>query len=251
MADSLFNSEDTTDYLAELTKEGGKFARSKYATEAEMYQAIAKGKVNADRTIDMQNSRFDELRDDLLNERSENTAGKSFEQLQKTLEERRQTQQQTPIEQKPAEIPDLDQFFQNKFAQIKQQEKEAANQEKVESVLRQRFGENARTTMKELMNTLELSDEEFKSLARKSPQVILNALGLNEQRETFEAPPRSSLRSDNFKPQVEIRDAVYYEKLRQENPKEYFSEKISVQRLKDMDDPEFLTRYNQRQRTSF
>lgn len=253
MADSLFDNQDNTDYLSELTKTGGKFDRSKYATEAEMYQAIAKGKVNADRTIDMQNSRFDELREDLLTERSENTAGKSFEQLERTLRERQQPQTLPKAEQIPAQMPeDLDDRILSTFAKLKQAEKEQANLSMAEQALRERFGENAKAAMRERMNTLELSDEDVKYLARKSPQAVLNALGLNEQQGTqFEAPPRSSLRSDNFKPKVEIRDAVYYEKLRRENPTEYFSEKISVQKLKDMDSPDFWTEQEKRQRTTF
>jgi hypothetical protein len=253
MADSLFDQEDNnTDYLQELTKPGAKFDRSKYATEAEMYQAIAKGKYLGDRTIEMQNQRFDELREDFLVERSENTAKDSFEQLRETLLNRKpeqksdNTNKDLPSSLSREEALSL---FQQQFNELKKKEAEESNLRQAETLLKQRFGDDAKKVFREKMNTLELSDEDVKFLARKSPQALINALGLsNDQTEHYEAPPRSSLRSDNFKPKVEIRDAVYYEKLRQEKPKEYFSEKVSVQRLKDMDDPDFLSRIQERDR---
>lgn len=251
MADSLFDQEDNLDYLQELTKPGAKFDRSKYATEAEMYQAIAKGKYFGDKTIEMQNSRFDELRDDLLLERQENTAKDSFEQLRQTLLERKSNDSLPPKEESKSTLnpADLENFFQSKYSEMKMKEREEANLSTVNDRLKAAFGENAKTVFRDKMNTLGLSDEDIRYLAKKSPDAVMNALGLSspQQGDTFEGPPRSSLRSDNFKPQVEIRDAVYYEKLRRENPKEYFSEKISVQRLKDMDHPDFEKRYRERQ----
>lgn len=246
----LFDQEENTDYLQELTKPGGKFDKSKYATEAEMYQAIAKGKVLGDRTVEMQNQRFDELRQDFLLERDENTAKDSFEQLRKTLLERKpEVPAITPANDKPSINPDdVKSLFQSQYQEIKAKEKEEANLLEVENRLRARLGENAKTVFKDKMKTLELSDEDIRFLAKKSPNAVLNALGLNsDSDESFEAPPRSSLRSDHFKPTVEIRDAVYYEKLRRDNKQEYFSEKISVQRLKDMEHPDFMKRYRERQ----
>lgn len=254
MADSLFDQEDdnNVNYLEELTKPGAKFDRSKYATEAEMYQAIAKGKYFGDKTIEMQNQRFDELRDDFLLERKENTAKDSFEQLRETLLSRKHevvpenTNKDTPSALSREEALSL---FQQQFNELKKKEAEESNLKQAETLLKQRFGDDAKKIFREKMNTLQLSDEDVKFLARKSPQALINALGLSQDAsESYDAPPRSSLRSDNFKPKVEIRDAVYYEKLRRENPKEYFSEKVSVQRLKDMDDPEFMARYYERER---
>lgn len=246
----LFDQEDKTDYLQELTKPGGKFDRSKYATEAEMWQAIAKGKVLGDRTIEMQNNRFDELRQDFILERDENTAKDSFEELRKTLLERKpEGTPITPVQpQSQATTPeDIAKSVQAEVLKLRQKEKEEANLLEVETRLRNRFGETAGTVFKDKMKTLELSDEDIRFLAKKSPNAVLNALGLNSEQDQYESPPRSSLRSDNFKPTVEIRDAVYYEKLRRDNKQEYFSEKTSIQRLKDMAHPDFMKRYQERQ----
>src|SRR5882757_1908684 len=204
----LFDQEDNTDYLQELTKPGGKFDKSKYATEAEMYQAIAKGKFLGDRTIEMQNQRFDELRQDFILERDENTAKDSFEQLRKTLLERKQEGPADTNVQPQSIAPtseDIAKSVQAEVLKLRQKEKEEANLVEVENRLRTRFGENASTVFRDKMKTLELSDEDIRFLAKKSPNAVLNALGLNSNdNEQYESPPRSSLRSDNFKPTVEI-----------------------------------------------
>jgi hypothetical protein len=101
------------------------------------------------------------------------------------------------------------------------------------------------------MNSLGLTAEDIQLLAKKSPEVAINALGLNQPQQPYSNPPMSNTRSDSFKPSVDIRDAVYYEKLRRDNPKEYFSERTSVQRLKDMDHPDFLKRYNTQDQRAF
>jgi len=97
------------------------------------------------------------------------------------------------------------------------------------------------------MNSLGLTAEDLKLLAKKSPEVAINALGLNVQQQQYQNPPTSNTRSDSFKPSVDIRDAVYYEKLRRDNPKDYFSPKTSVQRLQDMDHPDFLKRHQEQE----
>src|SRR5258705_10335419 len=93
MADSLFDNDpnefnEDADYLSELTGPGGKFDRSKYSSEADMYKAIAKGKVFADRTLDHKNKEFDELREDYLKARAENVAQAKLDELLKRIENR-------------------------------------------------------------------------------------------------------------------------------------------------------------------
>lgn len=248
MTDSIFDQKDERDYLAELTGPNGKYDRTKYASEVEMYKAIAKGKVLGDEFIDHKNKEFDELRQDYLKVREENVTKAKLDDYLEKLE----MKTNEPAITQPKEVkPDFDevklrQLMREEVSAIESQKRESANLASVEQTLRQRFGDNAPSILKEKMNTLNLTNEDLKFLAKKSPEAVINALGLNQQQEVFQSPPRSNVRSDNFKPNAEIRDAVYWEKLRRESPKEYFSEKSSILRLKDMEDENFLTRYNQR-----
>lgn len=252
---SLFDQEDTfdenKDYLAELTGPGGKFDRSKYTSEADMYKAIAKGKVFADRTLDHKLKEFDELREDFVKANANATAAVKYEELKALLEKRGETVDTTPVNSGETSLDrnQLKSILAEELSALKQQEKETSNMDKVETRLKEQFGDNAGRVLKDKMNTLGLTAEDLKFLAKRSPEAVLNALGLNaQQKETYQGVPTSSFRSDNFVPQADIHDALYWEKMRRENPKEYFSEKMSVQRLKDMEHENFLTRLKQRDR---
>lgn len=252
---SLFDQEDfdeNQDFLKLLTQPGGKFDRTKYNSDEEMYRAIAKGKVYGDRTLDHKNKEFDELREDFLKANANATAATKYDEL-KALLEARPDSNITPVSntEQLLDPVKIEQLLDQKLTQRELKAKEEANMTVVETRLRERFGENAKSVMRDKMNTLGMTVDDLKFLAKRSPEAVLNALGVNtQQQETYQGAPSSSLRSDNFVPQADIRDAVYYEKMRREKPKEYFSEKMSIQRLKDMDHPDFMKRYQERQRQS-
>ena len=265
MADSLFQDDDELDYLKELTKPGGKFDRSKYQSETEMYQAIAKGKYHGDKTLELQLQKNDQLREDFikmkeaqLNMDDAITTEAKLQELLNRVENRRKEPVNTDTgnQNQPFDLKKIEDIATEKalatFKQLEEDRKAQSNLAAVESRLREEFGDSAKQVLRDSMNELGLTAEDLQLLAKKSPQVALNALGVNKQRTPYQNPPMSNTRSDSFKPSVDIRDAVYYEKLRKDNPKDYYSERTSVQRLKDMDHPDFLKRYeSQNQRTFY
>lgn len=246
---SLFDPEEdeNKDYLAELTGPGGKFDRTKYASEVDMYKALAKGKVFGDRAIEHKNKEFDELREDFLKERAGNIAQAKFEELKLSLEKNNDSaiNPNAGSVEKPIEPTNIEDIVAKKLAELEARKQEKMNLDIVETRLRERFGQNSKSILKDKMNTLGITEEDIKFLAKRSPEAVLNALGVNQQQGTYQNDlPRSNIRSDNFVPTTEIRDAIYYEDLRKKSPKEYFSPKISTQRLKDMEHPDFVKRYN-------
>lgn len=253
MADSLFDQDGNQeiDYLLELTKPGAKFDRTKYADEAEMYKAIAKGKYHGDRALDFKNQEFDELREDFIKVRSQNVTQEKLGDIVNKYENLSQNRQSITSDNNvqpvidPSKLGELVASETQKAIQAYEAQKtEAQNLAVVDTRLRERFGDSAKDVLRDKMQALNLTHEDLKYLAKKSPDAVIAALGLNaSQPNTYQNLPPSSVRTDSFKPTSDIRDAVYYEKLRKENPKEYFSEKMSVQRLKDMDNPDFLKRY--------
>lgn len=250
---SVFDQEDDNkDYLAELTGPGGKFDKTKYASDQEMYQAIAKSNVHGSRTIAQRNTEFDELRESYLAKSAEADAAAKLDELIKKYETRGNdgttNNQNVGDVNQPQELDPkkIEEIVAKKLQEIEVARKENDNMNVVDARLREVYGDNASQILKEKMNTLGISNEDLKFLAKKSPEAVFNALGLNQQRESFTPVPRGNTRSDNFKPETTIRDAVYWEKLRNESPKEYFSQKNSVQRLQDMENPDFLKRYNDR-----
>jgi hypothetical protein len=258
MADSLFNDDDVdnVDYLKELTGPGGKFDRSKYQSDEDMYKAIAKGKYHGDKTLELQLQKNDQLREDFikmkeaqLNMTDAATTEAKLQELLDRIENRRDPVNTDTGDKQPTfdlkKIEDI--ATQRAIQAVKELEatrQAESNLAAVESRLRERFGSTAKQVLRDQMTSLGLTAEDVQLLAKKSPELAINALGLNQQQQSqYNNPPSSNTRSDNFKPSTDVRDAVYYEKLRKENPKEYFSEKTSVQRLRDMDHPDFLKRY--------
>lgn len=248
---SIFDQEvDDKDYFAELTGPGGKFDRTKYKSDMEMHQAIAKGKVYGDRTIEQRNKEFDELREDFVKANANATAAVKYEELKALLEKRSNTNDtDTQVRQVETTLDPtkIEEILETKLAQRELKKKEDDNMATVETRLRERFGDNAGSIMRDKMNTLGMTADDLKFLAKRSPEAVLNALGVNQQQESYQGLPSSNLRSDNFVPQADIRDAIYYDKMRREKSKEYFSEKMSVQRLKDMEHPDFWKRAQERQ----
>lgn len=251
---SIFDQEDSfdenKDYLAELTGPGGKFDRTKYASEADMYKAIAKGKVYADSTLEKKLKDFDELREEFVKAQANATAATKYDELKALLEQRQSSRTDNTQSDSGTQLDQsqLDELLELKLAKREAALSEKTNMDEVEKRLKERFGERSGSILRDKMKTLGMTIEDVKFLARRSPDAAINALGLNATaQETYQGVPSSNLRSDNFVPQADIRDAVFYEKMRNENPKLYFSEKMSVQRYKDMDNENFMTRYRQRQ----
>src|SRR6478752_1285742 len=69
-----------------LTGPGGKYDRTKYKDEAEMYKAMAFGKLEADRTIEVRNRTEDQLREDYKKLREEHQAGLSLKEIKDHIE---------------------------------------------------------------------------------------------------------------------------------------------------------------------
>lgn len=254
---SVFDQEDNSfdenkDYLSELIGPGGKFDVAKYnGDEKAAIKAMAKGKAFADRTLDHKNKEFDELREDFMKVSAESKTQAKLDELLTRMENKgtdQGVQPDTNVEQPILDHETLNKLLEQKLQEIEVKKLEKSNLDKVDQRLRERFGDNANTILKERMNSLGISHEDLKYLAKRSPDAVFNTLGLNQQQVTEENHlPRSNMRSDSFSPTNKVvRDALYYEKMRKEDPKTYFSEKMSVQRLKDMSEPEFLTRANQR-----
>lgn len=253
---SVFDQEDNfdenKDYLSELIGPGGKFDVAKYnGDEKAAIKAMAKGKAFADRTLDHKNKEFDELREDFMKVSAESKAQAKLDELLTRMENKgtdQGVQPDTHVEQPKFDPETLDKLLETKLQEIELKKQEKSNLDKVDQRLREQFGDNASSVLSERMNSLGISNEDLKYLAKRSPDAVFNTLGLNQRQATEDSHlPRSNMRSDSFTPSNKVvRDALYYEKMRKEDPKTYFSEKMSVQRLKDMSEPEFLTRINQR-----
>lgn len=108
-----------------------------------------------------------------------------------------------------------------------------AKQEKVESALREKFGEDANRVVHERAKELNLSIERMQELAQESPDAFLRLVGDPAPKETNKGVRTSVNTASGFNSQHGERNSDYYRKLRRENRKLYNDPKTQMQMLND------------------
>ena len=226
--------DPTKDYLSELVGEGKKFKDT---------AELARGKAESDLYIDTLIRGRDQLREDYMKLRDEYTQRAKLEDLINQLSSQK-NQDGASDEHLNAKQPDnkpsfdptqLDSLVSNKILEYENSKKQTENYRMVESKLQERYGESYKAILANQIRDLGISADRVNEMARKEPQLLIRALGLDQpvQTEGFQAPPRSTTRTDGFAPKVEKRTWSYYEKMRNEKPKEYWDPKTQVQMHRD------------------
>lgn len=242
---SLFkDGEDNTPQITPdkafeaLTGPGGKYDRTKYQSDEEMLKAMAFGKYEADRTLEIRNRTEDQLREDYKKLREEYNSGPS---LKETLDQyfANLKAQQTPEhthtgnEQSVLDETKAKDLFSSMYKQTKAAEQAEANVRLVESKLQEAYGSNYSTVLKQKVSQLGLTEDFINNLAATHPQVLFKTLEIDRPAgENFQSPPSSSRRSDPFQ-SGQKRTWSYYEKMRKEDPAKYHDPKTKAQMTKD------------------
>lgn len=195
-------------------------------------QALAKKAYHADTHIKMLEAANDELRRDYLKERETNQTRAKLEDVLKQLESK---QQLTSSEQSSGErsqekptidLDEIDKRMSSKIVEYETAKKQQENANLVRSKLKERFGDNYSTAVKQHLDTLELSEEDFNAMARKSPAALFRTLGLDEvRRDTFQAPPRGNI-SFNPKPETN-KPWSYWKNYNKEHPGAFKDPKVT------------------------
>lgn len=201
------------------------------------HEDLAKKAVHADQTIEVMTKRLDQLTEDYKKVREENITKAKLEDLLDKLSQQ-PSGNNTPANEvtpKPVELKDIEALVSNKIAQTKVVEKEQENLNIVKNKLLERFGTNYQNTIKQQIETLGLSSDDFHALAKKSPAALFRTLGVDEPKQDgYQAPVRSSQRNDNFAPTgAAKRTWAYYQELKKKDPLLYYDRKTAVQMQKD------------------
>ena len=233
--DDLFTPADQPQSEETLREEITKKWKEKFPQAPE---ELIEAKVNSDLFIKTIERQKDELRSDYIRAQEELQTRQNLQDLIDRLNEKTTQQAQTPIkpEEKPIvpDLKDIEKLFESKFEQRRLADKEASNFNEVQVKLRERFGNNANNVLQEQASTLGLSKEDVNSLAKKSPEAFFRIMGLNQaQGQDSLAPPRTSIRNDNFGPKIVKRTWSYYQDMKAKNPKQYWDPKTQVQMHKD------------------
>lgn len=197
-------------------------------------EELLKAKVESDLYIKTLERQKDELRNDYLAQREELLAKAKFEDLLTRFESSKETPVTPPLVKEvesPKEPIDIDAKVRKLIEETRQTERRTANVNLVQEKLKERFGNNYQSALRDTG----LSDNQINEIAGDSPEAIFRLVGLHDtHKEDFQTPPRSSQRSDNFAPRGQTkRDWNYYQELKKANPKLYLDPKIAVQMHND------------------
>lgn len=217
-------------YLAELVGEGKKFKTQ---------EDLARGKYEADSYIKILERTRDEMRDDYLKLKSDYEARAKLEEIADQLLNKQQlassdhTRANEVNQQPEIDLNKIESLVTSKIQQNELAKKREENSNLVKTKLVERFGNNYRDAVKQQIDALEISEEDFNDMARNRPKFLIRTLGLDEpvKRDSFQTPPQSTQR---FIPAgAEKRTWSYYQKMKKESPKLYSDPKTAVQMQKD------------------
>lgn len=241
MSTSLFTNPETPsfdpdkDYVAEYLAPGGKF----YDEDPEVAKKkLARAKAEADYTIKLREAEQAELRKDYLSLREEYEAVPRLQSLIDQLTNQQQSLTSNELhpdvnedKSKPAFDPDdIEAILERRDAKKREQE----NLNLVQNKLVERFGPNYNSHLKTYREELGMSAEEVDTMARTNPKAFERLFLSNPKAgESYEAPPRGSIRSDNFAPKTEKRTWKFYENMRTANPTVYWEPKTINQMHED------------------
>lgn len=222
--------DENKNYLTELVGEGKKFPSN---------EELAKGKWHSDQMIALQNKRLDELQAYTLELRKENTAKANLAdyvdklvKLQSTSNEHTQVNEDN---QQPAFKPeDIENLISTRLQSHETQKKATENLNSFKAKLTERFGTNE-AALNQQIESLGLDKEDLVTLAKKSPNAAIQMLGLNQKSgESFQSPPTSGKRSDNFAPSsAKKRSWTYYQEQKKTNKDWLYDRKFMNDMAKD------------------
>jgi hypothetical protein len=234
------DQSEPKDYLAAMTAPGAKFDKTKYKTDAELLQAMAKSGWHADNTISTKNKAFDDLSADYIRLKEEVDKGPKVQELFDQMTQRLNSQNQV-IQQEVNQVPAFDPkqvetMISNSLQAHELNKIQKSNQDLVRAKLQERYGSDYAGVVKQQIEDLGVSEDLFKSLAKNNPKLLIKTLGLDQekQQDLFQAPPQSSVRTDSFSPRGgQKRTWSYYQELKNKDRNLYSDPKTQTQMIMD------------------
>ena len=217
-------TDDQIDYYSLLVGENAKFKNEK---------ELAKGKYIADNYIGTLESQMDHLRAELEKERSTNMAKAKLEDLINQYQNRpKEPPVETPPDKDKSPTIDpkaIESLIDTRLSERETLRKQTENQEFVKNKLIEQFGTDYSRYIANSMSELGMSEDQLNSMARTSPKALLKMLGADQ---TARDPFRNNIRNtaNTFTPhQPEKKTWSYWQKMKEENPKKYFSRETNVE----------------------
>lgn len=187
---------------------------------------LAKGKLDADLTIQARERELAELRAQL---KSQSTLDEILTQIRTA----------TPVlSEKPApapsetQTPDVKSIVAQMIAERDLEARKEANKALVEKALLDKFGADTQLHVNKKAAELGVSLAELQAMALEKPKVFLTLFGTQPQVNPSAPAPRNQFVAPAPTGALD-RTAKFYDNLKRTNPSEYFSPKVQNQQMKD------------------
>lgn len=128
------------------------------------------------------------------------------------------------------------------YEELTQEEKRSKNIQNVDAALRDKWGEKAAEQLKTKADELGVSLQFMQETAAHSPQAFYNLVGLDKSASAkpdhTTAPRQGDVNAANMATSNAVEPHTYrwYQQLRKDSPKEYYSPKVQMQMHKDAND---------------
>lgn len=197
-------------------------------------EEILEAKVNADLYVNTLTQKLDNITPDYLKMKERLDATASLEELRDQIVNAAKgtsngdlPNANTGSNESQTQPIDIEKKFKDLYEQTRKAEQALENTNKVMTTLKDRFGNG----YQQVLRDTGLSDNRIRELAAEAPEAVFRLVGLDQQRESFQAPPRTG---ERFVPKgAPKRDWNYYQEMKKSNPKLYLDPKITVQMHND------------------
>mgnify|MGYP003624522458 FL=1 len=202
-------------------------------------EVLAKGKIEADGYIQTLEGQLTQMREDLKKKEYQEEV---LEQLQKKATEStavnngvpKNNNSNTDGENTTRNISeeDLKSLVEQTLTQREADAVTKTNLQRVDEELDKSFGTNAEEVVKKKAAELGMSMDRLSEIASESPNAFFTLIG--ESKPSFNPMVNGSVRTEGVNMQVSTdRNWQFYQKLRRENPNQYYEPKMQQQLLQD------------------
>jgi len=202
-------------------------------------EALAKGKLEADRHIGEITKTLDELRAELA---KQDYAKNLLEQMSKGSETGAEqpppvTTSSSNTENTTQSASDIESLVEKVITAKEKNKTASQNISVVGEEMQKQYGDKTAEVLKAKSLELNMSLDRLKEIAAESPTAFFQLIGVKKMGEKTSTSTgvttQSTIRSENFNSYSQDRNFDYYQKLRKENRSLYYSPKIQNTMLQD------------------
>lgn len=193
---------------------------------------LARGKAESDKYIDVLKKKYEELQREL---NSRESVEAMITKIKTPAQEAQQSQQQavTPAGQ----TQDDDSIEARLEALLNKREATRSSETNLQTVTRvmtEQFGPEATLVLAKKARDLGMTGSELQAIAQRNPQAFFKLTDISQEAPIPQGSsmPRSSVNSTAQQTVGGLKNDAYYQKMKRENPKQYFDPKTTVEQIK-------------------